>query len=119
MLELAIEEGLRRDFPMDAIEEVKKGARGGDVLQRVTTRSGQHAGVLLWETKRARDFSPAWISKVKDDMRAVGAEVGVLVTMPTALPKDWPVGQQFGWSTTIRFAGRVASSGFYRRADDN
>jgi hypothetical protein len=101
VLELAIEEGLRRDFPIDAIEEVKKGARGGDVLQRVTTRTGQQAGMLLWETKRARDFSPAWLSKLKDDVRAVGADVGVLVTMPTALPKDWPVGQQFGISEDL------------------
>jgi hypothetical protein len=115
VLELAIEEGLRRNFPIDAIEEVKKGARGGDVLQRVTTRTGQQAGILLWETKRARDFSPAWLSKLKDDVRAVGADVGVLVTMPTALPKDWPVGQQFGicedlWITVPSTALQLAEA---------
>jgi hypothetical protein len=53
VLELAIEEGLRRAFPLDTIEEVKKGQRGGDVLQHVTTRTGQAAGTILWETKRA------------------------------------------------------------------
>ena len=58
VLELAIEEGLRRAFPMDTIDEVKKGARGGDIIQRVMTRTGQSAGVLLWESKRAKDWSP-------------------------------------------------------------
>jgi hypothetical protein len=89
VLELAIEDALRRAFPLDTIEEVKKGQRGGDVLQHVTTRSGQSAGIILWETKRAKDWSAQWIPKLKDDMRASGAAVGILVTMPGALPKDW------------------------------
>ena len=55
VLELAIEVGLGRSFPLDTIEEVKKGVRGGDVIQRVVTRTGQAAGVILWETKRAKD----------------------------------------------------------------
>ena len=40
-----LEEGLRRSFPLDVIEEVKKGQRGGDVIQRVQSRSGAAAGV--------------------------------------------------------------------------
>jgi hypothetical protein len=78
VLELVIEEGLRRAFPLDAIEEVKKGQRGGDVLQRVITRGGQAAGTILWETKRAKEWSPQWIAKLKEDMRASGAAVGIL-----------------------------------------
>ena len=57
VLELAIEAGLGRSFPLDTIEEVKKGVRGGDVIQRVVTRTGQAAGVILWETKRAKDWT--------------------------------------------------------------
>ncbi len=90
VLELAIEEGLRRAFPLDTIEEVKKGQRGGDVLQHVITRTGQIAGTILWETKRAKDWSLQWIPKLKEDMRQCGAAVGILVTTPTATPKDWP-----------------------------
>ena len=59
VLELAVEDGLKRSFPLDSIEEVKKGARGGDIIQRVMSRSGQPAGVILWESKRAKDWSPA------------------------------------------------------------
>jgi len=95
VLELAIEENLRRAFPPDTIEEVKKGQRGGDVLQHVVTRTGQAAGTILWETKRAKDWSVQWIPKLKEDMRACGAAVGILVTMPGALPKDWPMGAYF------------------------
>jgi hypothetical protein len=113
VLELAIEEGLKRAFPLDAIEEVKKGARGGDIIHRVTARSGQHAGVMLWESKRAKDWSPAWIVKLKEDMRACGADVGVLVSMTTAVPKDWLDGQLFGlheevWVTTWSAAVQLA-----------
>jgi hypothetical protein len=113
VLELAIEEGLRRSFPLDQIEEIKKGFRGGDVIQRVATRSGQIAGNLLWEAKRAKEFSPQWIAKLKEDMRQCGAEVGVLVTMPTAVPKEWKSAQTFGlhediWVTTWSAALHLA-----------
>lgn len=113
VLELAIEEALRRNFPIDAIEEVKKGARGGDVIQRITTMSGQCAGVILWETKRAKDWSAQWVTKLKTDMREAGADICVLVTMPTAMPKEWEVGQQFGlhdglWVTSWTVAASLA-----------
>jgi hypothetical protein len=113
VLELAIEDGLRRAFPLDAIEEVKKGARGGDIVHRVTSRLGQAAGVVLWESKRAKDWSPAWISKLKEDMRACGADIGVLVSMTTATPKEWAEGQLFGlhqdvWVTTWSAALQLA-----------
>jgi hypothetical protein len=113
VLELAIEDGLRRIFPLDKIEEVKKGVRGGDVLQRIHTRAGQSAGVLLWETKRAKEWSPQWLVKLKDDMRQAGAEIGVLVTTSSAVPKEWTAGQVFGlcegvwvtnWSTALQLA---------------
>ena len=113
VLELAIEVGLGRSFPLDTIEEVKKGVRGGDVIQRVVTRTGQAAGVILWETKRAKDWSPQWIGKLKEDMRRDSADLGVLVTMPGAIPTEWNSGQLFGlhqdvwvttWSTAIGLA---------------
>ncbi|MGO9930713.1 MAG: DUF2130 domain-containing protein [Steroidobacteraceae bacterium] len=113
VLELAIEDGLRRAFPLDTIEEVKKGQRGGDVLQHVTTRTGQAAGTILWETKRAKDWSSQWIPKLKEDMRACGAAVGILVTMPGALPKEWPGSAYFAlhedvWVTQASCAVGIA-----------
>jgi hypothetical protein len=113
VLELVLEESLRRAFPMDVIEEVKKGQRGGDVLQRVMTRSGQPAGIILWETKRARDWSAQWTAKLKEDMRSSGAAVGILVTSTGALPRDWPSAAMFApyddcWVTQHTTAQGVA-----------
>ena len=78
--ELAIEEWLMAQFPLDTIEEVKKGARGGDCVQVVNTRSRQNLGKIYYESKRTKDFQPSWIEKFKTDMREKGADVGVLVT---------------------------------------
>ena len=113
VLELAIEESIRRAFPLDSIEEVKKGQRGGDLLHHVHTRTGQAAGTILWETKRAKDWSLQWIPKLKDDMRAAGAAVGILVTGPGALPKEWPATAYFAlhediWVTQPSCAVSVA-----------
>ena len=78
--ELAIEEWLMAQFPLDVIEEVKKGARGGDCVQVVNTRSRQNLGKIYYESKRTKDFQPSWIEKFKADMREKGADLGVLVT---------------------------------------
>ena len=65
VLEISLQGDLEAAFPLDTIEEVRKGARGGDVIQRVMTRSGQVAGVILWEAKRAKDWSVQWPQKLQ------------------------------------------------------
>jgi hypothetical protein len=84
--ELAIEEWLIANFPLDTIEEIKKGARGGDCIQTVNTRSHQNCGTIYYESKRTKDFQPSWIEKFKNDIRDKGANIGVLVT--EVLPSD-------------------------------
>ena len=84
--ELAIEEWLATAFPLDSIEEIKKGARGGDCIQIVNTRNRQNCGSIYYESKRTKDFQPSWIEKFKADMRAKEANIGVLVT--EAMPSD-------------------------------
>ena len=84
--ELAIEEWLATQFPLDTIEEIKKGARGGDCLQFVNTRSSQNCGIIYYESKRTKDFQPSWIEKFKADIRDRGASIGVLVT--EVMPSD-------------------------------
>lgn len=87
--ELAIEEWLSVQFPLDTIEEIKKGARGGDCIQVVHTREQQNCGAIYYESKRTKDFQPAWIAKFKADMRDRGADIGVLVTetMPAGMDR--------------------------------
>lgn len=84
--ELAIEEWLAAQFPLDTIEEIKKGARGGDCLQFVNTRTHQNCGTIYYESKRTKDFQPTWIEKFKADIRDKGANIGVLVT--EVMPSD-------------------------------
>jgi hypothetical protein len=132
VLELTLQADLEAAFALDSIEEVRKGTRGGDVIQRVMTRSGQPAGVLLWEAKRAKDWSPQWVTKLKEDMRAAGADVGILVSVGPCYPRGWEEGTLFdlhediwvtSWSTAVQLASvlrtgllevhkqRVASAG--------
>lgn len=78
--ELAIEEWLAMQFPLDSIDEVKKGVRGGDCIQVVNTHDRINCGKIYYESKRTKEFQPGWIEKFKADMREKGADVGVLVT---------------------------------------
>lgn len=84
--ELAIEEYLQRSFIVDEIIEIKKGARGGDCMQIVNNTLGVFCGKIYYESKRTKDFQPAWIEKFKDDVRDHKADIGVIVTQ--AMPKD-------------------------------
>ncbi len=79
-LELTIESWLKSKFPFDSIEEVKKGAFGADCIQRVHTREMQNCGVICYESKNTKAWSDAWITKLKQDMLKVNADIGVLVT---------------------------------------
>ncbi|WP_296317613.1 DUF2130 domain-containing protein [Winogradskyella sp. UBA3174] len=86
VLELAIEEWLAREFPLDTIDEIKKGANGADCLQIVNTRELQNCGTIYYESKRTKAFQPAWIEKFKNDIREKNANIGVLVT--EVMPSD-------------------------------
>ncbi|MBW2560331.1 MAG: DUF2130 domain-containing protein [Deltaproteobacteria bacterium] len=84
--ELAIEECLCAAFPLDTIEEVKKGARGADCVQIVNTRTRQNCGTIYYESKRTKGFQDGWIEKFKADIRERGTDIGVLVT--ESMPAD-------------------------------
>jgi hypothetical protein len=61
--ELAIEEWLRNAFPLDAVEEISKGVRGGDCIHRVHDRTGHELGAIYYESKRTKHFTEGWIAK--------------------------------------------------------
>src|SRR5574343_671620 len=84
--ELAIEEFIMQNFPLDTLEEIKKGATGADCLQIVNTREVQNCGTIYYESKRTKAFQPAWIEKFKNDIRTKKANIGVLVT--EVMPSD-------------------------------
>lgn len=89
--ELALEEMLRAAFPFDLVAEVGKGVRGADSILTVRNQLGQECGRIIFESKRAKNFSKDWVEKLKADMRSQGADLAVLVTQ--TMPDDLP---QFG-----------------------
>ena len=100
-LELELEDELTRGFPHDVIEPVPAGTRGADIVQRVYTPSGQACGVIVWETKRTKDWSDGWISKVQEDAAKMQGDASVLVSR--VLPKG---------VRTFSFVGGVVVSSF-------
>jgi hypothetical protein len=87
VMELALEELLKNTFPHDLIGEVAKGIRGADVTQTVRNNQQQACGVIIYESKRTKSFSEAWIEKLKNDLRAQQADIAILVT--EVLPKGY------------------------------
>lgn len=83
VLEREIEDLLQDAFPTDAIEPVKSGKRGADVVQCVRSSRGD-CGKLLWESKNHKHWSDGWIDKLRSDQQAEKAEVAIIVT--SALP---------------------------------
>ena len=78
--ELAIEEYLNANFPLDTIVEVGKGARGADCRQIINTRLKENCGSIYYESKRTKDFGKGWIEKFKNDIRDQNATIGILVS---------------------------------------
>ncbi len=86
VLELALEELLKAEFPHDEIVPVPKGVSGADIIQKVKDRSGRECGQIVWESKKTKAWSEGWIQKLKDDQRAIKADLAVIVSV--VLPED-------------------------------
>lgn len=85
-LEEQLQEILRQTFPFDRFEEIKKGARGADILQIVRNSAGKECGSILWESKNTKDFQKGWIEKLKNDQREAKANLAVIMSI--ALPPE-------------------------------
>jgi hypothetical protein len=60
--------------------------RGADIIQRVNNDRFQTCGAIVWETKNTRGWHDAWLDKLKQDQRSIGASTAVIVS--AVLPKD-------------------------------
>lgn len=78
--EFDLEKRLRAAFPLDTIEPVLKGQQGGDALHRVFSAQGQVCGIILWESKRTKNWIGGWPDKLKQDQRTARADIAVIVT---------------------------------------
>lgn len=104
--ELLLEELLRENFPFDVIEEVGKGVEGADCMQIVRNNSGKECGKIIYESKRTKGWSNAWIDKLKADKRNQGADVAILVTQ--TFPKDM---ERFGEKDGVWVCGFTEALG--------
>jgi len=77
--EQLIEEYLKKQFPMDQYEPVKKGKRGADVIQFVYNEQ-QEVGKILHESKDVLNFDEKWVGKLIDDMHREDAMLGIIFT---------------------------------------
>ncbi len=80
IMEIELENILRKEFPFDEIKKVPTGLTGADVIQIVKNNYGRQCGTIVWESKRTKAWSDGWITKLKEDQRRVKAEIAVLIT---------------------------------------
>lgn len=110
VLEDDLESRLQQSFPLDTLNEVKKGKAGADIIHTVNNESNQACGVIIWEAKNTKNWSPKWIEKLKQDQRDAKANLAVLVSR--VLP---PEIEQFGqlngvWVSSIAAAIPLAGA---------
>jgi hypothetical protein len=110
VLELELEEILKAEFPQDEIVPVPKGVTGADIVQKVIDRSGRECGQIVWESKKTKTWSEGWIQKLKDDQRAIKADLAVIVSI--SLPEGVK-GYAFRngvWICDIKLVAALATS---------
>ena len=86
VLEVDLFETLSQAFPTDDIERVKKGQKGGDLIQTVRNSSGVVCGRIKWESKHTQNWSATWLPKLREDQREHKCDVAALMT--ETLPAD-------------------------------
>ncbi len=106
VLELDLEDRLKRLFPGDEIIPVRKGVKGADILQKVFNDFRQFCGIILWEAKRAKEWSKDWAPRLKENKLEAKADLGVIVT--TALPKGQ---ERIGSIENIWYCDPVSAEG--------
>jgi hypothetical protein len=111
VIELELEHNLSAAFSDDKIEAIAHGKLGADIVQWVMSPTGQQCGKIVWESKNTRNWSKAWITKLKSDQRKEKAEIAVLVS--SALPTNFKshFGQMSGvWVSDFSVAIGLATA---------
>ena len=113
--EILIEDLLRKTFPNDQVKEIKKGARGADCL--LTVSAGQISSSMLVESKVTKRWEgDKWLPKLRADMEAENASIGILVT------DKFPSGQSIAFADgniwVVRFHEFLGVAGAVRQGLD-
>lgn len=105
-----LKQSLAEVFVMDLVDDIATGKLGGDLLQKINARSGSTMAAILWESKRTKAFTDAWLDKLKKDQGLAKADVAILVS--PVLPKEI---EGFGlvkgvWVCSPQFAVALATT---------
>ena len=84
-----LQDFLRRKFPEDTIEEIKKGAKGGDCILSINHKGKKNIAKIYFESKDTKNFNEAWVDKLLSDMKDKGIANGIIVVSKSALPSDF------------------------------
>jgi chemotaxis protein histidine kinase CheA len=84
-----LQDFLRRKFPEDTVEEIKKGAKGGDCILSINHKGKKNIAKIYFESKDTKNFSEAWVDKLLNDMKDKGIANGIIVVSKSALPSDF------------------------------
>ena len=68
------------------VHVVERGVIFVDLALAQIAALGATAGIILWEFKRTKNWSDGWLAKLREDQRAVKADVALIVSQ--ALPRD-------------------------------
>ncbi len=107
--EVSLEDSLRAAFPMDAIAGVAKGVKGADLVHTVRSAHGRDCGTIVWELKVTKAWSGKWLGKLKDDQRALKAELAVIVSATRPDDVELIAERQGVWICAPRAAIGVAA----------
>lgn len=86
VLEVDLFDTLSQAFPTDDFERVRKGQKGGDLIQTVRNSSGVVSGRIKWEGKHTQNWSATWLPKLREDQREHKCDIAALMT--ETLPAD-------------------------------
>jgi len=84
-----LQDYLEKIFPDDDIEEISKGAKGGDCIQTINYKDKLNIAKIYFESKDTKIFNEQWANKLLKDMKAKGIANGIIVCSPSCMPTDF------------------------------
>ena len=87
--ELALENILRQNFPLDEVEPVPSGHHGADIILNIKD-AGINVGKIIIEVKNTQNWSNNWIPTLLQNQADANADLAVLVS--TKLPANMSEG---------------------------
>ena len=83
-----LQEFLKSKFPDDNIDEIKKGAKGGDCILTINYKGRKNIAKIYFESKDTTSFNEKWCDKLLNDMKDKGIGNGIIVASLSCLPTD-------------------------------